>query len=194
MKNFTNKFQIIIPPQDIACEPGLQEKLASGDREGFAWVYKNYCKIIYDYALLITGNNEQSEDAVQDVFIKVWMNREKIREHENFNGYVRLLCRNYLLNVLQSEKNEKKRRRNYFEMNEQTSNSVEEIINGKEETALMKKAVNELPEKQGEVLALKGMGLKRVEIARVMQTSELAVRGHLYRGVRFVRGKVREKL
>jgi len=37
----------MMPPQDIACEPALQERLANGDRDAFAWVYKNYCKKIY---------------------------------------------------------------------------------------------------------------------------------------------------
>ena len=70
------KFDIIIPPQDIICEPGLQGKLANGDSKAFAWVYKNYCKRVYNYALLMTNNSTQSEDIVHDIFIKIWIGEE----------------------------------------------------------------------------------------------------------------------
>src|SRR5690349_7373254 len=99
----TDKFDIIIPPQDIACEPGLQQKLADGDKEAFAWVYKNYCRKIYNYAFVMTNDSVISEDLVQEVFLTLWIKREKLRYVEDFNSYLFIMGRNITAGFLRKQ-------------------------------------------------------------------------------------------
>src|SRR5687768_12927844 len=118
-----DKFNVIIPPQDIACEPGCLERLSLGDRQAYAWVYKNYCKKVYDYAMLMTRNDAMSEDVVQEVFLKLWQHRAKLSFVKDFNAYMYMLYRNHILDVLKGQQKETNVRGEYYRdaaMNEKT--------------------------------------------------------------------------
>jgi RNA polymerase sigma-70 factor (ECF subfamily) len=43
---------------------------------------------------------ETAEDVVQEVFIKLWMNKEKLPAIENFNAYLNTVTRNHIFNNL----------------------------------------------------------------------------------------------
>src|SRR6266496_1881967 len=102
--SLSDKFKIIIPPQDVNCNPEYIRGLANGDKEAFAWIYKNYCRKIFDYAMLITGSKEQGEDVVQEVFIKLWKHRAKLKEVKDFNGYLYMLYKNHVMDVLRRQR------------------------------------------------------------------------------------------
>lgn len=185
------KFDIIIPPQDITCEPGLQEKLANGDRDAFAWVYKNYCKRVYNYALLVTANEEQSEDVVQELFVRLWRYKEKLRGIENFNGYMRVLYRNETLNALRNVKRETKRRQKYTEGMAPGVNDVEEMINCKETNRLIQDAVKELPKCRRRIFEMTQDGMNNKDIARTLGKSRKTVWNQLQMAEKFLRERVR---
>jgi RNA polymerase sigma-70 factor (family 1) len=160
----TDKFERIIPPQDIACEPVLQQKLADGDRASFTWVYKHYCKKIYSYALLLTNDVEKSEDIVQDVFIKLWEKREKIRDVENFNAYVNRICRNQIMDEYRKEKRETTVRKKYGSQVSHIYHAVDEMIDFKEADKMIRETTKELPTCRRAVFEMKQAGMKNEEI------------------------------
>src|SRR5688572_12903709 len=108
-----DKFTIIIPPQDIACNPECILRLANGDREAFAWIYKNYSKKIYDYALLLTGNEAESDDIVQDIFLRLWNAKENLKSVQNFNSYFNIMAKNYVASFFEKKAKEKIHLKNY---------------------------------------------------------------------------------
>ena len=188
-----DKFTIIIPPQDIAFEPGLQEKLANGDSNAFAWVYKNYCKKVYNYALLITNNNEQSEDVVQDVFVKLWTNREKLNDVKDFNGYLYMLYRNHVMDVLRGQQKEMKGKQAYYQIQPVAVNTVNDLIDYKEAERLIAEAIKEMPKGQRVVYMMsREEGLKRDKIAKELKLSPLTVKNHIQNALRFLKKKLRK--
>lgn len=176
-----SKFDIIIPPQDIACKPGLQSKLAAGDSNAFGWVYTNYCKRIYKYVLVLTGDETTSEDIVQDVFIKLWCFREKIGRIENFNAYLYRLAQNHTLDKLKGDKNRKQRHKNYFTSVSIFAGNADELIHFKETSLLIKQAIDTLPKNSRIVFELREQGLKRNEIVKWLGKSDHAVKGYTSR-------------
>ncbi len=55
--------------------PDLTEKWQTGDMAAFETLYRQYEKLVYRTAYLITGNKEAAEVALQEVFISVWKSR-----------------------------------------------------------------------------------------------------------------------
>jgi RNA polymerase sigma factor (sigma-70 family) len=55
--------------------PDLIEKWQHGDVNAFETLYRQYDKLVYRTAYLITGSKEAAEDALQEVFISVWRSR-----------------------------------------------------------------------------------------------------------------------
>jgi len=55
--------------------PDLAEKWQSGDMAAFEGLFRQYQKLVFRTAYLITGSKEVAEDALQEVFISVWKSR-----------------------------------------------------------------------------------------------------------------------
>jgi RNA polymerase sigma-70 factor (ECF subfamily) len=160
----TDKFELIIPPQDIACEPGLQQKLADGDRAAFAWLYKNYSKKVYNYAMLLTNEIEKSEDIVQEVFIRLFEKREKIRAVENFNAYLNTVCRNHIMDEFRRDRREIEARKKYVAKVGEIYNAVEEMMDFKETSNVIHETTEELPRCRRKIFEMKQDGMKNEEI------------------------------
>jgi RNA polymerase sigma-70 factor (ECF subfamily) len=53
-------------------EPGVMERMATGDASALAELYDAHARSIYSLALRILGNSSDAEDVVQDVFTQAW--------------------------------------------------------------------------------------------------------------------------
>jgi len=51
------------------------EKWQHGDVSAFETLYRQYEKLVFRTAYLVTGNREAAEDALQEVFVSVWRSR-----------------------------------------------------------------------------------------------------------------------
>jgi RNA polymerase sigma-70 factor (ECF subfamily) len=52
------------------------EDWQSGDVRAFEDLFRNYEKMVFKNAFLITGNRQDAEDVLQDVFTSVWKSRQ----------------------------------------------------------------------------------------------------------------------
>ncbi len=55
--------------------PDLTEKWQTGDMNAFETLYRQYERLVYRTAYLITGSKEAAENTLQEVFISVWKSR-----------------------------------------------------------------------------------------------------------------------
>lgn len=62
----------------------LVAQLREGSREAFDELYEKYKNMAIHTAYLVTGNLPDSEDVVQETFVKVWLH---IRELKNDSGF-----------------------------------------------------------------------------------------------------------
>lgn len=53
----------------------LYQSMCSGDRSALEAIYEKYEKLLYSYAYKMTSSREVSEEIVQDVFTKLWQNK-----------------------------------------------------------------------------------------------------------------------
>jgi len=55
--------------------PDLTENWQHGDVNAFETLYRQYEKLVFRTAYLITGSKVEAEDALQEVFVSVWKSR-----------------------------------------------------------------------------------------------------------------------
>ena len=55
--------------------PNSTENWQRGDVSAFEMLYRQYEKLVFRTAYLITGSKEAAEDALQEVFVSVWKSR-----------------------------------------------------------------------------------------------------------------------
>lgn len=188
-----NKFAIIIPPQDISVHPQCLLLIASGDRRAFEWLYKNYCKKIFEYSLLIVNDRTAAEDIVQDIFVKIWIKRSMLTSVGNFNSWLYTMVRNHILDGF----DRKKTQQQYIEhkLSSGESNECPHMLHFKREVkGLVQQAVKKLPPQQQLIFMMqREQGMKRSEVASVLRLSPNTVKNHDQRTTRFIREFVKKQ-
>ncbi|MDR0682966.1 MAG: sigma-70 family RNA polymerase sigma factor [Dysgonamonadaceae bacterium] len=86
-------------------EQQLIEGLKAGDYACYNRIYMEYYNKLYFFVENIVCNRNDAEDIVQEVFIKLWTNRELIVLHTSLSGYLFQMARNKALNFIRDEKN-----------------------------------------------------------------------------------------
>lgn len=139
--------------------------------------------VAYRYAVSLLGQSAEAEDAVQDLYERLWRRRLLIR-----SGGFRALMMTSLRNLCLDRLREKERRRTY----EPTDTPAEESPTAdKETTDIVKHLIEQLPAREREVIHLRDCeGWQFEDIAAVTGASEAAVRVALSRA----REKIRDEL
>lgn len=75
-------------------EQDLLQMIARGDESAFRTVFSQYWGKIYANALKFTKAPELAKDLAQDVFVKLWVKREKLATVEHFPPYLYRVARN----------------------------------------------------------------------------------------------------
>lgn len=81
-------------------EADLLALVAKGDERAFTELFDAYYRQLGEYVYKLTESMEVTEEIVQDVFIKIWLKKEKLPELDNFSYYLFILSKNQTLNHL----------------------------------------------------------------------------------------------
>jgi RNA polymerase sigma-70 factor, ECF subfamily len=130
-----------------------------------------------------------TEDIIQDIFFKLYMNLDNIKSKAKINFWLFTSARNEVYGFYRK----KKIRTDQFNVEDSdeleilSDNNIEEEIEKREVKEIILKELNKLPVEQKEVFILKEYsGLKYTEIASLMEIDEKLVKSRL--------NKVRTKL
>ena len=169
-------------------EEELLAFIANGDELAFTRLFDNYRDKIYSIAFKITRSTTISEEIVQDVFLKIWLRRDRLIEIENFNAYLFVVTRNHVYKAL------KQIAKNYeltaFTEKDQLAgdNDSADLVMEKEYSSLLRKAIDRLPNQQKKVYQyIKEKGLKREEAAGLLHLSPETVKYHLAEAMKNIR-------
>jgi len=167
-------------------EENLLRQISDGDEHAFRVLFDQYRDFIYSFALHITNSELIAKDIVQDIFIKIWMQRHTLHEISNIKGYMHRLTRNHALNGL-------KRKAHELSLLQTlpvaaSLHTTEETLLYRELERLLDKAVSLLPPQQQRVYQLsRKEGLTHAEIADRLHISTETVKKHLMAALRSIR-------
>lgn len=81
-------------------DPVLLARIASGDEGAFRQVYVFYYRRLYRFAYALVKTREPAEEIVEDVFVRIWQQRETIGSIHNLRVYLYTAIKNSALNYL----------------------------------------------------------------------------------------------
>ncbi|MEO8764536.1 MAG: RNA polymerase sigma-70 factor [Ginsengibacter sp.] len=169
-------------------ERELLLKVSEGDVDAFRTLYDHYRNKIFSIAWKLTSDETLAEDVVQEVFIKLWVNKEKLSDLDYFNSYLNVVTRNYIFNHLRKLANENAYLRELTVTGEPTQDSFDTLVHNELQNAL-KKAITHLPPQQKKVYLLSRIeGLKHQEISDILHISRSTVKSHMVEALRFIKG------
>ena len=84
----------------------LQIKVAKGDEGAFTQLYLHFGKKLILFGISLVRSKEIAEELVEDVFVKLWANRQTITSIDNITVYLYVAVKNKALNKLSQKANE----------------------------------------------------------------------------------------
>ena len=175
-------------------ERRLLQKAQEGDRKAFEALVALHSRGVYNLALGYTGRHHDAEEIAQTVFVKVWKALPQFRGASAFTTWLYRLT----LNPSTDHYRRERKRRGDLSLDDpdlspirDAAPSPEEIVIQREEEAILRKALAELPEQHRVILILREMdGLDYQEIAQVLDLEMGTVKSRLARARRALREKL----
>lgn len=85
-------------------EQELVKQCLAGEEKGYATLYHKYAKRIYHAVFRVMGNTAESEDIVQEAFCTAFEQIGKLKNQNNFEGWVKRIAINNAISALRKKK------------------------------------------------------------------------------------------
>ncbi|MDO6519568.1 RNA polymerase sigma-70 factor [Zobellia galactanivorans] len=145
--------------------------LKKGNKVAFKYLFNTYYNRLVAYITTYNHNIAQSEDVVQQTFIKLWDNRQKLDEGQSPKGYLYAIAYNIYCDTLRTQKKQEKLMSVIWER--ALRDRIEEDLDAKERRIQkMRQVIESLPPKCKEIIQMnKIQGIKYKDIAEHMGIS-----------------------
>jgi RNA polymerase sigma-70 factor (ECF subfamily) len=142
---------------------------------------------LYRFALRILHHAAEAEDVVQEVFIKLWNNREQSGTISNVEAWCITATKNLAIDKLRSKHRRLQPLNPALDPHDQGS-SPYQITAGQDVFETVKKLMDSLPEKQRDIMHLRDIeGMQYQEIAEALDIPLDQVKVYLFRARKTVR-------
>lgn len=171
----------------------LGKKIRGGSEKAFKEIYSRYHIQMFYSAKKFVKSTGLAEDAVQDVFVKLWNKRHTLDETKSISGLLFTMLRNHLINMLRDKKNEIV---SLTDINREllpSQNTTEEEMLYREYQEILQRGMNELSERKREIFVLRTMkGYSNTEVADLLNLNIRTVKTHYYLSSRFIRAYLKD--
>jgi RNA polymerase sigma-70 factor (ECF subfamily) len=86
-------------------EKDLIIKLKQSSQKAFDEIYRLYAARLYAYCYQYTKSREDTEEIVQDVFTRLWINRMSVVQEETVSSLLFTIAKNQLINIYRQRLN-----------------------------------------------------------------------------------------
>jgi len=166
--------------------------LKNGDKVAFYNIYERFCKKLYGFVFNYIKQEADTEEIVQEVFVKIWESRDRIDVNASFEAFIFTVAYNTTMSLFRKRIREKK----YIEYLKSIQQTETDTDAGTENTfnELNKQVevlLNELTPRQKEIFLLsRTEGLTHDEIARKLNISVNTVKKHMVNTLAFLRSNI----
>lgn len=158
--------------------------IRAGDERTFKRYFEYRFARLYNYALSLDSDPVVAEDLVQNAFLKLWQNREKLSEDKSIDSLMMTTVRNELFDI----------KRSHYESRRGQMDEVRDVpisehnLDYKDQLEHYLRLIRTLPGKRREVFTLSRIqGVPNAEIAEKLGISIRTVEKHINLALRFLR-------
>lgn len=172
----------------------LIDALKNGDEKAYSYLIDTYHHKLCVYANSLVKNIYSAEDIVQNVFIKVWEQRTRLKSDHALKSFLYKLVYNEFIDLYRKNQSLFSLEKSYYDalnsiVFEDDSESFQRVLN------VVNKEIQNLPPKCKEVFILsKKEGLTNIEIAEHLDVSVKTVEAQITKAFSILRTSLEEKV
>ncbi len=158
------------------------------DRAAFAEIYNRYWDLLIDSAYKRLKSRELSEEIVQDVFVSLFIRRQKVQPKSTLESYLRTAVRNQVFRAYYARESHVMVLNDLIASNQIIPALPDELLEAKQLQQKIYLATDKLPEKCREVFVLSRFEhLSHQDIADRLQISVSTVKKHITKAMGILR-------
>lgn len=173
----------------------LLGRIKNGDEVAFELVFHRYKGYLLDFIRRSLPKEEDAEGLVQEVFVKLWMNRHKIDPSKSLNAFLFTIARNEIYDRLRKLLSKRKYLEELYYSSRESDEQSEKQMEYDELKETVDNLVGQLPEKRREIFMLsREEGLSYKEIAIRLGISENTVDSQIRKALSYLKENLRQKI
>lgn len=171
--------------------PSIIRLLKAGDETALRSVYELYGEKVYQFSFRFLKDTAWSEEIVQDVFLKLWLNRESLEEEGNIWLYLYVITKRLCLNKLREIRKSATLFEHLMKNIDAAYNPTEEKLMAGELEQYIQKLIERLPKQQQLIFKLsREAGLSHNEIAEKLGISPNTVKNHMVQALKTLKNSL----
>ncbi|MCU0361980.1 MAG: RNA polymerase sigma-70 factor [Bacteroidales bacterium] len=168
-------------------------RIRNGDAAAFESLFRSSYVSLVRYGLTIIKDKDTAEEIVQDLFFRLWQERNKIRIESSLNGYLFRSVHNRCLHHIEHLRVVERHAEEALYTNNETAATPSELLIHKEMQSRIASVLEKLPERCGQIFCLSRFeGLKYSEIAERLAVSVKTVEANMGRALKEFRKEFSE--
>jgi len=175
-------------------EQALLQRTADGSREAFEKLYTHYYAGLYRFISFIIDSHEDTEEIIQDIFLKIWLKKETLIGIRAFDDYLFRMARNRVFDMTRQSRSRLNLSRQLGQSTQAATDSTYNAIIFQEYHEIALEAINLLPPRKKEIFLMNARDeMTAQEIADQLGTTRGAIKKQLFEAIHFVKDHLREK-
>ena len=172
----------------------IMGRIRQGDIHQFESLFRSSYVSLVRYAKTMLKDQDTAEEIVQDLFYRIWKEREKIKIESSLNGYLFRSVHNRCLHFIEHSRIVEKHAEEMSFRQPESSESPSDILNYKELQEKIASILEKLPGRCGQIFYMNRFeGLKYIEIAEKLSVSVKTVEANMGKALKEFRKELTEK-
>ncbi|ADB41622.1 RNA polymerase sigma factor [Spirosoma linguale] len=168
-------------------------RLKQNDEVAFEALFRRYYRYLYSIAVQYLKDPVLAEDALQEIYLKLWVNRSQLDELQSVRSYLATAMRHQVLNSIRDNKRAILRHITHQASQSDTDTTTEETLLFNEYSSVFREGLRKLSAQRRLVFTLRSeQGLSNEEVASKLKISINTVKVQYYQACRFLRDYLRQ--
>jgi RNA polymerase sigma-70 factor, ECF subfamily len=160
-------------------------RIRNSDTGEFEALFRSSYVSLVRYARTIVRDQDTAEEIVQDLFYRLWHDREKLKIESSLNGYLFRAVHNRCLHFIEHTKVIERHAEQMAYSQQEETETPSDILSYKELQEKIARIIERLPERCGQIFAMSRFeGLKYNEIAERLSVSVKTVEANMGRALK----------
>lgn len=167
--------------------------LHEGNEIAFEKLYHLYSGRLLGYLVKLVKSEQVASELLQDVFVKIWNNRQNIDSGQSFRSYLFRITENIVFDFFRKAARDKKLQVKLISSSYLEYTHVEENLCLKESEKILNDIINLLPPKRRRVFQLIKIEERSYdEVSHLLSISTSTISDHIVKATKFIREQLEE--
>jgi RNA polymerase sigma-70 factor (ECF subfamily) len=167
----------------------ILRRLQLGDQGAFENIYRKYSPGLYGKLLRMLKSESQTEEIIQEVFIKIWEYRVSVDPEKSFRAFLYKIAENKVYDFFRRTTRDQKFKADLIAAAREHELVLGDFANDEEKSVRLQNAIRTLPSQRQQVFRLIKLERKSYkEVSELLGISMSTISDHIVKATKSVRG------